>query len=355
MSSDTSNTASASVSDSRKTRDRVRPLPGSPTPPANHLDSPMSTVDVVAETELSLYAGVFSPESCSRESDLEQGAGFCLVDEDEVVAVSGWPARSQESLPLSAGSVAVKRGLERATALYPERPVTVVLRTTPSCTPSVFPELESICTLWTPEFRERVFSVGVSFRSGLSRPDKAGLLLAERLGWAGQIRAIDGVLSETSGSLSMENVEQQEVAPNEVVEPVRLYTDASEGANHSGFGFVILDAKNRVVSLRAGLSEATDTNGAEFNGLLRGVEAVMSHEAISEVRIVTDSKVVKESVESETAEADLEYRFYQSRVQGVLEELDEWEIYHQRRRFNRLADALATCSRSRSLKTPETP
>lgn len=328
---------------------RISTAAGSSTPSPSGLSgvSLARSGDVSSETvaesshDLCLYTAVFRPSEEPRDSEYEQGVGYCLIDGDTVVAVAGWPAQEAGNLSTSAPSVAVMRGLERVTALYPHQHITLVRRTTPSCTPEVFPDLEQICDQWTPAFREKVFSGGVDFRCGLSKVDKAGLHLAERLGWAGQVRPIDGVLSRGASSGFADEAE--------VRNPVRLYTDASVTPNHAGFGYVILDAKNRVVDLQARLSEESDTNRAEFNGMLHGVEAVVDHPEINDAFLVTDNRTVQRAVAGEAMATNANYRYYQSRIAGALEKLDDWVIRHKSRRFNRLADALATCARTRSL------
>ena len=125
-----------------------------------------------------------------------------------------------------------------------------------------------------------------------------------------------------------------------------LYTDGGARPNpgNGGYGIWMIEDGNGCRGRGVYLGENVTNNQAEYQGLIAALEEVVRTGVESEVYIKTDSELVVKQVHGQYAVRQESLKPLHAKVLSLLKKVPHVNISHVPRRYNKMADALATAA-----------
>ena len=143
----------------------------------------------------------------------------------------------------------------------------------------------------------------------------------------------------------------QEVEPSRRMMRVSLYCDGASRGNPgpSGAGVVLLDEKGeQIFELSRYLDKGTN-NEAEYRALVRGLEAAADLD-VKRIEIFLDSELVVRQLSGKYKVRNARLRSLFDQAVSILQQFDDYAIFHVGRELNQQADRLANEAIDRGLQ-----
>jgi ribonuclease HI len=143
----------------------------------------------------------------------------------------------------------------------------------------------------------------------------------------------------------------QEGEPSRRRMSVSLYCDGASRGNPgpSGAGVVLLDEKGeQIFALSRYLDNGTN-NEAEYRALVRGLEAAVDL-GVKRIEIFLDSELVVKQLSGEYKVRNVRLRSLFDQAVSILQQFDDYAIFHVGRELNQQADRLANEAIDRGLR-----
>ena len=143
----------------------------------------------------------------------------------------------------------------------------------------------------------------------------------------------------------------QEGEPGTRMVSVSLYCDGASRGNPgpSGAGVVLLDEKGeQIFELSRYLDNGTN-NEAEYHALVRGLEAVADL-GVKRIEIFSDSQLVVRQLSGKYKVRNARLRSLFDQAVSILQQFDDYDIFHVGRELNQQADRLANEAIDRGLQ-----
>ena len=150
----------------------------------------------------------------------------------------------------------------------------------------------------------------------------------------------------------VERLPSEKEKPAESSEPDRdviLYTDGGSRGNPgpAGFGAVLLDRSGNVIAELSEFIGRATSNEAEYNGLIKGLQAAREHGA-ARILIRADSELMVRQINGAYKVKSSRLRPLFQRAKGLIEAFASWRIEHIPRERNARADDLANQAMDRA-------